>query len=190
MSHALLLNCVRRSGDVMTGDLNIGLNRLFLTDGVDGTVIKGQSAGGNMLYVRNYADTARGSINLALANLNNNLTIAAGMTVDGIDVSEIDQAKIITGTYTGNGVDDRNINIGVDLTAKNNVYVIIKNLLSAQGTHRTEYSQGDLSMYFGAAGDIANMIQAFNSTGFQIGTNTTVNNNTQTYRYIVIYEEP
>lgn len=32
---------VKRTGDIMTGDLNLGLNSLILTDGVDGGILRG-----------------------------------------------------------------------------------------------------------------------------------------------------
>ena len=73
----------------------------------------------------------------------------------GLEVGPPTQrAMIRTGTYTGNGVDNRNINIGVNLASKSNVYVIIKaasNSLNA--VHRIEYGQGDLTMLFGATND-------------------------------------
>lgn len=96
---------------------------------------------------------------------------------------------IKTGTYVGNGVDDRNIDIGVNLAAKNNVYVIIKGYDIQPAVHRTEYGQGDLGMLYSNV-DIADMIQSFTATGFQIGQHVNVNLDTKTYRYVVFWEEP
>jgi len=96
-------------------------------------------------------------------------------------------AKIKTGTYTGNGVDDRDINIGVDLASKSNAYLIIKHRGTSNPRHRTEYSQGDLAMSFGPANDSVNMIQAFTSTGFQVGDHIDTNGQDETYRYIAIW---
>jgi hypothetical protein len=119
------------------------------------------------------------------------LAMADGKTVDGIDVGEIHQAKVKTGTYTGDGTDNRNIDIGVDLALKSNVYVIIKSLTSvAAAIHRIEYDQGDLTMGFLAWNDISDAIQAFTPTGFQVGTQTDVNHDAYTYRYIAFWEEP
>lgn len=100
------------------------------------------------------------------------------------------RAMIKTGTYTGNDVDDRNIDIGVDLASKNNVYVIIKTAAATEPVHRIEYAQGDLSMFFTGNNDIADCIQAFTATGFQVGTSNNVNADTIVYRYIAFWEEP
>ncbi len=105
---------------------------------------------------------------------------------------KLNRAKIKTETYTGNGGDDRNIDIGVDLAAKNNVFVIIKSMGTTQNPvmGRTEYGQGDLSFPFENTIAIANCIQAFTSTGFQIGSHVKVNESGKTYAYIAMWEEP
>ena len=97
---------------------------------------------------------------------------------------------IKTGTYTGNDVDDRNIDIGINLAAKNNVFVIIKHDGNLTPRARIEYGQGDLGMMFDGNVDTANTIQAFTATGFQIGTSNVVNLDTHNYRYIAFWEEP
>ncbi len=99
------------------------------------------------------------------------------------------RASILTGIYTGDGADNRNINIAIDLAAKDNAYVIIKGAAAYEGRHRIEYAQGDLTMNFVLSGDEANQIQLFNSTGFQIGSNDRVNSNGIVYRYIVLWLE-
>lgn len=100
------------------------------------------------------------------------------------------RARIRTGTYTGNGADDRNINIGIDLASKSNRYLIIKQLGSQVAMHRIDYAQGDLTMDFGGSGDIANVLQAFTATGFQVGSHNVANQSPSFYRYIVFWEEP
>lgn len=112
----------------------------------------------------------------------------------GLEVSKAQtiippRAMIKTGTYIGNAVDNRNIDIGVNLAAKNNVYIII-NGASHQAVNRIEYGQGDLTMYYVAVGDVANMIQGLTATGFEIGSDVVVNTNDELYRYIVHWEEP
>lgn len=102
----------------------------------------------------------------------------------------VKRAMIKTGTYIGTGVDNRNIDIGVDLAAKLNVYLIVKARSTGTAMHRTEYGQGDLTMYYGGINDPDNTIQAFTSTGFQVGTNSNANSNGITYRYIAFWEEP
>ena len=103
---------------------------------------------------------------------------------------KLNRAMIKTGTYTGNGVDNRDIDIDVDLAAKNYPYVIIKCTGGEAAKHRIEFGQGDLSMDFGVALNAANLIQAFTNTGFQIGSGGNVNTNLNTYQYIAFWEEP
>lgn len=98
--------------------------------------------------------------------------------------------NIITGTYTGNGADNRNINIGIDLNSKANGYVIVKSTYSDPAAHRTEYAQGDLTMSFINSADYANGIQTFNTTGFQVGSAVQTNRDTWLYRYIVLWSDP
>jgi len=94
-----------------------------------------------------------------------------------------------TGVYTGNGIDDREINIGVNLAAKTNVYIIIKSLSATLCLHRIEYGQGDLTMRYDVSVDFANAIQSFSDNGFIIGNYTGVNTNNYTYRYIVFWKD-
>jgi len=95
--------------------------------------------------------------------------------------------SMTTGVYTGNGNDDREINIGIDLASKTHVYVIIKRNGATKAVHRTEYEQGDFCMFYDAASDSNDLIQGFTSTGFEIGTKDDVNNNGKTYRYIAFW---
>ena len=115
-----------------------------------------------------------------------------GATISTVntDTHRADACETLTGTYTGNGVDNRNINIGVNLAAKSNVTVMIKRTDNIGGVFRIEYAQGDLCSYFDATADRADMIQSFTATGFQIGARNEVNENTYLYRYIVFWTEP
>lgn len=99
------------------------------------------------------------------------------------------RARIITGTYTGNGADDRNIDIGIDLASKQYPYVIVKGDSTNFAKHRTEYAQGDQSMAYNNIADFANTIQSFTSTGFQVGSHAEVNFNANVYRYIAFWSE-
>lgn len=97
----------------------------------------------------------------------------------------------VTGTYTGVGGDNRDIDIGVNLAAKSNAYVIVKTNVAGAGRaahHRVEHGQGDLSMTYEAGVDVADYIQSFTATGFQVGT--LMNENTLLYRYIAFWTEP
>jgi len=118
------------------------------------------------------------------------LTMAAGSKVDGIDVSEIHPAKIKTGTYIGDGYDYQDIDIGVNLAAKANVYVIIRGPgIVREAIHRIEYGQGDLTMFFAGHNDAAHLITSFTSTGFRVGYDDWVNTYDLQYRYIAFWEE-
>ena len=180
---------VKKSGDVMTGDLALGVNKLTMLYDSVGGAIKGSGVIPGGIKVIDTLITGDGVIEAGGCLFSDDLGMGAGKTVDGVDVSEIHQAKIKTGTYVGNGVDNRNIDIGVDLASKSNAYVIIKKANTNAACHRIEYAQGDLTMTYDASADAANLIQAFTATGFQVGTAATVNEDTFTYRYIAIWSE-
>jgi len=99
------------------------------------------------------------------------------------------RAMIRTGTYQGDGLDDRDIDIGVDLAAKANVCIIIKGQDTNQGIWRIEYGQGDLTMFFGTTTDGPDYIQGLTSTGFQVGAGVNANGNGITFRYAVFWQE-
>ena len=90
---------------------------------------------------------------------------------------------VVTGSYTGNGTDNRNItSVGFQPDL-----VIIKSRGTDIGVIRTSSMAGDLSKEMGgatAAG--ANYIQSLLSNGFQVGTNTEVNTNGTVYDFIAI----
>lgn len=100
------------------------------------------------------------------------------------------RARIKTGTYTGDGVDDRNIDIGVDLSSKNNVCPILQAAVTHYAAYKIELGQGDISQMFSIAGEMANRIQGVTSTGFQLGDDVNVNSNGVVYRYLVFWSEP
>ncbi len=192
MSGAQIKNHLQKTGGTMTGNLDMGLNKIkiMLTDGLNGAILRGHPSAGDQIEVRNMVDTGMARINAKHLQAQGGNVYVSG-DVDGVDVSEIDQAKIITGTYTGNGVDNRTINVGLNLTAKNGVYIIITPAGGiGDACHRIEYSQGDLTMAFTGTGDVANKIQSLQTTGFQVGTHADVNGNGLVYRYTVLYEEP
>jgi len=130
-------------------------------------------------FVRKSGDVMTGDLNMTATKL-----------VDGIDVSEIKQAKVKSGTYTGNLTDNRDIDIGVELNAKTNVYIIIQAHDGHGGVHKIDLGQGDLSSFFHTTGAFANKIQSLTATGFQIGSDVTVNEDTRVYRYVAFWEEP
>jgi hypothetical protein len=80
-------------------------------------------------------------------------------------------ADFAIGAYTGNGIDNRNI---TRLPFQPNLVTAKRNSTTA-GAWRTSALSGDLSSYFDATAEAANVIQALNSDGFQIGTAANVN---------------
>lgn len=118
-----------------------------------------------------------------------NITFSGAQTVDGRDISAMVRAKIKVGSYVGNGNNDRNIDIGINLAAKTNVHVWIGGNGAWAVSERPELGQGDLTKN-DAGPFAADLIQALTATGFQIGTQNRVNQNTFTYWYAVFYEEP
>jgi len=95
-----------------------------------------------------------------------------------------------SGTYTGNGADNRDIDIGVELNAKDNVWIMIQAQITHGGQHKIDLGQGDLTQQFHTTGEYADRIQGLTATGFQLGTEITVNQDTMVYRYIVFWTEP
>lgn len=100
------------------------------------------------------------------------------------------RARIKTGSYTGDGNDNRNIDIGIELLSKDFKWVIIKANSTDVAVHRPDSIAGDATCYFTGSAALANLIQDWTATGFQIGNATNVNQNTTEYVYIAIWSEP
>jgi hypothetical protein len=104
-------------------------------------------------------------------------------------VSSPPYTKIKIGSYTGNGTDNRNINIGLNLAAKKNVVIVI--LPADNGgvcSIRPEMGQGDLTKRFSGESEFDDHIQGLTATGFQIGSANYVNYSAELFRYIVFYK--
>jgi len=89
-------------------------------------------------------------------------------------------ARVATGTYTGNGIDNRNIAVPFAPHV-----VIVKGTSTQTGVARTVTMSGDLSKPL-AGGTTAgtNFIQSLTATGFQVGTNGRVNTNGTRYDWV------
>ena len=87
---------------------------------------------------------------------------------------------IKTGSYTGNGVDDRLIT-GVGFTP---VLLITINVTTGAWVWKSSSMAGDLSLAMVGSATVTNRIQALNSDGFELGTDTSVNGNGTSYHYI------
>ena len=83
---------------------------------------------------------------------------------------------IETGSYTGNGVDDRDITVGFDSDL-----VFVKGDTAQYAVLRTDTMAGDLSGPFHSVALAANQIQELKATAFEVGTDAQVNSNGLTY---------
>jgi hypothetical protein len=99
--------------------------------------------------------------------------------------------KFASGSYTGNGSDSRSIVISTTtspaITDFQPDFCIVKQSSAAtgQGVVRSSSMAGDLT--FDLSGNsAANIIQALNSTGFEVGTAAQSNSSGETYRYVCL----
>lgn len=93
-----------------------------------------------------------------------------------------------TGTYTGNGVDNRNIDIGVNLSIATYKWIVTKG--EAPGLYcgqKFGHETGDVSDWFHDGGQTSNTIQAWTTTGFQLGTYHQ-NASGYIYNYVVFWQ--
>jgi peptidase C25-like protein len=91
---------------------------------------------------------------------------------------------VLSGSYTGDGSDSRSIAIGFQPDV-----VIIKGNTAQEAIIRTSTMSGDSSKQIAGASGVANFtdrIQAFNSTGFEVGTDADVNGNGIVYYWVAM----
>ena len=90
--------------------------------------------------------------------------------------------KMAQGSYSGDGADNRSVG-GVGFQPK---LVIIKAEANIEAVHHPDAlgSATDSTLSFMAQANFNNGIQALESDGFQVGTNTTVNGNGTTYYWM------
>jgi predicted ribosomally synthesized peptide with SipW-like signal peptide len=111
---------------------------------------------------------------------NSGNTFSAGAALTGM--------RVATGTYTGNGVDNRNF---AGITTFQPEVVIIKAATAQTAVLRTASFPGDLTKDMTGATMVAgNMIQALTATGFQVGNDARVNQNTVRYDWIAFRSQP
>lgn len=94
---------------------------------------------------------------------------------------------MVSGSYEGNAVDNREINIGVNLAIKWNIWMIIKSEGAHKAVHASSFAIN--TQLFDATANQLNMIQNFTANGFEIGTANEVNADTVTYTYNVFYQD-
>lgn len=88
-------------------------------------------------------------------------------------------ADFATGVYYGNGIDSRAIG---DLPFQPDLVTLKRNAGSA-AAFRTSAEPGDLTSFFGTTAESADVVQSLTSSGFQIGTNASVNTSGSLYRW-------
>lgn len=95
-----------------------------------------------------------------------------------------DSSDISTGTYTGDGTDDRDVVTSLSfqpdmvyITGVSRLAVLRNSAISAAT---------DETWYVGTTASTTNAIQQILSNGFQIGTNAVVNNNTDAYYWFAL----
>jgi len=94
--------------------------------------------------------------------------------------------QMSVGSYTGDGTDDRGIT-GVGFQPE---YLILKGDATVNGAHRTTSVAGDSTLDFKTVANYADGIQALQTDGFQVGTNTKVNQNATTYYWMAFATAP
>lgn len=88
--------------------------------------------------------------------------------------------RVATGSYTGNGADDRSLTVGFQPDV-----VIVKATNTQIGVMRTSTMSGDAAKpATGATALVADRIQSFGANGFTLGTNAQVNGGGTTYHWI------
>ncbi|KKN61721.1 hypothetical protein LCGC14_0519370, partial [marine sediment metagenome] len=82
------------------------------------------------------------------------------------------------GTYVGDGADDRDIVIAAGFQP---AYLFVKNETGSAAVYRGLSHSGDESTILASTAQTTDLIQAFNSDGFQVGADTLVNQSTVTF---------
>jgi len=95
-------------------------------------------------------------------------------------------SKMAVGTFTGNGVDNRDIT-GVGFEPD---FVMVKQNSTGTPALSTTEIWGDYAAYSTAAASIVDMIQSLDADGFQVGTNAAVNANTVTSHWFAFAGAP
>ena len=127
------------------------------------------------------------------ANLQGDVEVAASGDINvtqvgnRITVGHNSGLECVTGSYVGDGADDRWMTVGFQDTTKRPKRALIFKAAAASMPVRLDVFIGDASeLYDTAAGFSANMIQALGANSFQVGTNAIVNESGTTFYYCVI----
>ena len=145
--------------------------------------------------VRRQGDTMTGNLvtqalSATTGAFSDNITMAATKTVDGVDISGLDRLFIKAGHYIGDGNDNREIDISVDMLSKYRKFLLIKCTDGAnKAVFRHHWHTGDACSAFDDVQDYSDHIQAWTANGFQVGANARVNAVDKTYFYFVIWTD-
>jgi hypothetical protein len=145
-----------------------------------------------------YLGSATANLGLAISSLNHdgfNVGNSATVNSSGItyhyqafygayDELNGGSANFTLGHYYGNGINDRDITL---LPFQPDM-VTVKRSGATAGGFRTSAHTGDLTSLFAATADTADMIQTFNTDGFEIGTNAVVNTAANNYWWFAFKE--
>ncbi len=93
---------------------------------------------------------------------------------------KITAGQVDVGSYPGDGADNRSVG-GVGFQPD---YLIVMSDGARNVWHRSSTMVGDFSLKFSNQASSTNMIQAFESNGFQVGSNNQVNNSSETFHYV------
>jgi len=98
-------------------------------------------------------------------------------------------ANVLTvDSYTGDGNDDRAVTgVGYE---PDWVLTCAAKAATRYVFHRSDYCSGDSTLTFIASATTTNKIQDFNSDGFEVGTATDVNENTETFYFLSVRTDP
>lgn len=95
-----------------------------------------------------------------------------------------DSTEIAEGSYTGNGVDDRDVVTGLAFQPG---LVLVKSRTTAGSTwFKIPANSAGNSINFGTASNTADQIQALNADGYQVGAGTGVNTDTVGYVWLAV----
>jgi hypothetical protein len=87
--------------------------------------------------------------------------------------------ELVVSSYTGNGADNRSItSVGFQPD-----YVIVMSSVGKEPVHRSSAQSGDSTLWFKNVAPTANLIQAFEANGFQVGSDDNVNKLGVTFHY-------
>jgi YD repeat-containing protein len=112
---------------------------------------------------------------------NNGEVNSSGTTYYWMAYKDTGEGDFKVGSYTGNGLDNRSIT-GVGFQPD---YLIVMSAAGQKAVQRSSAMVGDKSLQFDGSASAANLVQALETGGFQVGNDNQVNSNGTAYHYVV-----